>query len=131
MDLKSKINQYIETMNTYFKNNMLQNNLNKTQFMIFSTERNLNETKIQLCSKNIENSSHLKILGTHLSSNLNWNFQITQSQNSMLTNIKKAGIIKSISWKTGKKFACRLMSLISINNCEVNCAVSLLEHYCQ
>ena len=55
---------YINSLNNYFKNNKLINNIKKTKIMIISKNKKIQNKIINIEGKEIGHSSSIKILGT-------------------------------------------------------------------
>jgi hypothetical protein len=86
----NNINDLIKTANTelnklchWFSANKLSLNINKTNYMLFSTKHLIAtdyEHTISMCNTNIERVDACKFLGVHVDDKLNWKKQICQIQ---------------------------------------------------
>jgi hypothetical protein len=76
-DINSQANLLFHNINTWFKNNRLLLNLNKTQYLEFHTKQSdKNKGQIKYNSSYLINASHIKFLGLIIDSTLTWDKQI-------------------------------------------------------
>jgi hypothetical protein len=76
-EFTSQANSLFHNINTWFKNNLLLLNLNKTQYLEFFTKHSITTTDlIQYNNNNLTTSTHVKFLGLIVDSTLSWNQHI-------------------------------------------------------
>ncbi len=103
--LLEQIEKYTLRMNDYFNNNSLKNNIEKTNIMIVSKNKQLLEGSMTIEKFKIKNKKTIKILGTIVNNKLNWNTWINTRNNSLRNNIKRmVSILKNLATKIYKKF---------------------------
>ena len=103
-------------MNKYYRNNKLQMNVSKTCVMLISNDEILKEENIIIEGNQIKHGRTLKILGTVLNENLDWNSHINEGQNSLLAQLKKRlNSLKYIARYVSTKFARQLGNSLLIS----------------
>ena len=98
VDLVSKINTELEKVDKWFKANKLSLNLDKTNYILFSSKRKnapMHDYKlaIKIDKQNITRVASSKFLGVHIDELLSWKVHITQISKKMAKN---TGIISRI-----------------------------------
>ena len=66
------IKEYTMKLNSYYTNNRLMNNINKTNIMIITKQNNINNGSINIDDKIIKHVPRVKILGTTFNDCLDW-----------------------------------------------------------
>jgi hypothetical protein len=76
-DFNSQANLLFHNINTWFKNNWLLLNLNKTQYLEFHPKQSAKiKGQIEYSNSYLTNASHIKFLGLITDSTLTWDQQI-------------------------------------------------------
>ena len=102
-------------MNTFFNDNKLKNNLDKTKIMILSKNNELKKGSITLDGKIISHSTSLVILGTRFNQNLEWSDHMKGS-NGLITQLKRRlSAVRMLSKLTSMKFASNLANSLFIS----------------
>ena len=90
-DLKSQ--NYLETINEWSNENLMELNLKKTKIMLFNFTRNYQfSTDISINGKNIDVVDESKLLGTIITSDLKWKRnteEITKKANARMQILRK------------------------------------------
>ena len=78
--LKTKIEQAIKTAQEWYNNNSMKNNVGKTEILIINKARNQENVEIEIVdegkTRQIKSEENIKILGTYIDSQLNWDKHI-------------------------------------------------------
>ena len=77
IDFNKNIHMVFATLNKWFRANRLSLNFSKTNYVHFTTKRNMSvNLKIGFNNNLITNSSHTKLLGVTIDNTLSWNNHI-------------------------------------------------------
>lgn len=112
--LQKICNTELENLSHWFKANKLSLNINKTNY-IFFTSRSKYKTEasksfsIQLDGKNIERVCHAKFLGVYIDQELTWNKHIQEICTKISKNI---GIMSRISYKLNTPILSKLYNTL-------------------
>ena len=92
--------------------------------MIISNNRQLFEQNIEVDQKLILPTSSIKILGSTLNSDLNWNDTFVGNKFSLINSIKRrSNAIINLSNKVGRKFAKQISSAILFGKLNYHCEI--------
>ena len=111
-------------MNKYFINNRLQMNVKKTIVMIISKNKEEKEDKIEVNGEVIKHNRTIKILGTTMNENLDWNSHLNEGNSSLISQLKqRLNSLKIIAKIVSQKFARQLANAILISKLNYNIGV--------
>jgi hypothetical protein len=102
------VNSVLLTCLEWFNSNKLSVNLEKTNYMKFSTKNrvtDLNNLQVKVNDELLEQISYCKFLGVWIDNRLNWKHHILNTSNKLS---KITGIFKKIRWKLGKNILAKL-----------------------
>ena len=88
-DIRMKVTYYINKMKKYYKTNRLAINIDKTKVLIVTKGKQLINSETIINNNIIKNVTSLKILGTILNNNLDWNDHYMKGTNALIPNIKR------------------------------------------
>ena len=108
-ELIDKIIYFITSLNSYYTNNELKNNIKKSSIMFITDDPYLKSQEIKVIGTSLYHKTNLKLLGTVFSDNMKWNKHIRIGNDSLLARLKKRmNAIKYIKNKVSLKFARQL-----------------------
>jgi len=93
--LTNNMNTELALLSSWFKRNKLSLNLTKTNFILFTLNKNLRNRNIQITIDdiNIQRVQTVKFLGVHIDENIDWNVHV----NITCSKIRKSiGILKKV-----------------------------------
>ena len=101
----NKIVQFIMMMESYYISNKLVINVDKTTVTLISNKEENKKKTIKIQKNIIKHTDKIKILGTWLNDELNWNTHFSKGTQSLLANLKRrSSVIYNLSKKVGKNF---------------------------
>ena len=86
MDSAELINSELKCLNRWLKSNKISINPDKTKYMLFSYNKNVNFTDISVGNNTINETSVTKFLGIHIDKKLNFVNHITEMSMKVAVN---------------------------------------------
>ena len=83
-EIWNKIINFIKSMNQYYTNNSLMNNIKKTKILIITENKEIKEMEMKIENILLKHTGTIKILGTVISDDLKWNVHLRTGKESLI-----------------------------------------------